>query len=69
MENYRTMYVNNDRDIEYIKRHRFSLFNNIITGPSRIIDKISEDESLYPQLVIQQNRFAVNNYKEDSSEE
>lgn len=69
MENYRTMYVNNDRDIEYIKRHRFSLFNNIITGPSRIIDKISEDKSLYPQLVIQQNRFAVNNYKEDSSEE
>lgn len=56
-------YVNNDKDVEYVKKNRFKLFNNIIVAPSNIIDKITLDDKLYKQLIIQQNKFAINNYK------
>lgn len=58
-------YANNDKDVEYIKRNRFKLFNNIIVAPSSIMDKITLDDKLYRQLIIQQNKFAINNYKEE----
>lgn len=58
-------YVNNDKDVEYVKKNRFKLFNNIIVAPSNIIDKITLDDKLYKQLIIQQNKFAINNYKEE----
>lgn len=58
-------YANNDKDVEYIKRNRFKLFNNIIVAPSNIMDKITLDDKLYRQLIIQQNKFAINNYKEE----
>lgn len=58
-------YVNNDKDVEYVKKNRFRLFNNIIVAPSNIIDKITLDDKLYKQLIIQQNKFAINNYKEE----
>ncbi len=57
-------YANNDKDVEYIKRNRFKLFNNIIIAPSNIMDKITLDDKLYKQLIIQQNRFAINNYRD-----
>lgn len=57
-------YANNDKDVEYIKRNRFKLFNSIIVAPSSIMDKITLDDKLYRQLIIQQNKFAINNYKE-----
>lgn len=56
-------YVNNDKDVEYVKKNQFKLFNNIIVAPSNIIDKITLDDKLYKQLIIQQNKFAINNYK------
>lgn len=58
-------YASNDKDVEYIKRNRFKLFNNIIVAPSGIMDKITLDDKLYRQLIIQQNKFAINNYKEE----
>lgn len=58
-------YASNDKDVEYIKRNRFKLFNNIIVAPSSIMDKITLDDKLYRQLIIQQNKFAINNYKEE----
>jgi len=58
-------YASNDKDVEYIKKNRFKLFNNIIVAPSGIMDKITLDDKLYRQLIIQQNKFAINNYKEE----
>ena len=58
-------YASNDKDVEYIKRNRFKIFNNIIVAPSSIMDKITLDDKLYRQLIIQQNKFAINNYKEE----
>ena len=65
MKAYNTIHVKNNKDIEYIKKHRFNLFYTIITGPPNNIDKIAEDEQLYTQLILQQNRFAVNNYRKE----
>ena len=64
MQTRKITYANNDKDVDYIKRNKFKLFNNIIVAPSNIIDKITLDDKLYKQLIIQQNRFAINNYKE-----
>ena len=58
-------YASNDKDVEYIKRNRFKIFNNIIVAPSSIMDKITLDDKLYRQLIIQQNKFAINNYKKE----
>lgn len=65
MKKYKITYVNNENDINYIKKHKFNLTNNIITGPSNIINKIVEDRPLYTNLLLLNNRFAVNNYKEE----
>lgn len=62
-------YVNNIKDIEYVKKHKFNLFNNVIVGPSNMIDKITDDRELYLSLIAQQNRFAINNYKEENDYE
>jgi hypothetical protein len=64
MQAFKITYANNDKDVEYVKRNRFRLFNNIIVAPSNIMDKITLDDKLYRQLIIQQNKFAINNYKE-----
>lgn len=63
--NHSTIYINNDKDIEYVKKHKLDLFNNIIIGPSNMVDKITDNRELYLILIAQQNRFAINNYKEE----